>query len=148
MLKLPIGQLFRDIGIAISVAVLISVIVSVTVIPTLSARLLAGPSNRFAKVTRIPLFDLIPKAISYIIIGYTKFILNKKILGTFVVICILCLSVISSYKFLPRLDYLPDGNANFVFGRLIVPPGYSMDETFRIAEKIESAAKPLWEGQT
>ena len=36
-LDLPVGQLFRDIGIAISVSVLISVIVSVTVIPTLAA---------------------------------------------------------------------------------------------------------------
>ena len=48
---------------------------------------------------------------------------------------------------MPRLDYLPDGNANFVFGRLIVPTGYSMEETLRIAEKMESAAKPLWEGK-
>ena len=36
----------------------------------------------------------------------------------------------------------------FVFGRLIVPTGYSMEETLRIAEKMESAAKPLWEGKT
>ena len=42
MLDLPVGQLFRDIGIAISVSVLISVVVSVTIIPTLAARLLAG----------------------------------------------------------------------------------------------------------
>ena len=41
-----------------------------------------------------------------------------------------------------------NGNANFVFGRLIVPPGYSMEETLRIAEKMESSAKPLWEGNT
>jgi HAE1 family hydrophobic/amphiphilic exporter-1 len=38
MLDLPVGQLFRDIGIAISVAVLISVVVSVTVIPALTGR--------------------------------------------------------------------------------------------------------------
>jgi HAE1 family hydrophobic/amphiphilic exporter-1 len=38
-LDLPVGQLFKDIGVAISVSVLISVFVSVTVIPTLSARL-------------------------------------------------------------------------------------------------------------
>ena len=35
LLALPVGQLFRDIGIAISVSVLISVVVSVTVIPCL-----------------------------------------------------------------------------------------------------------------
>jgi HAE1 family hydrophobic/amphiphilic exporter-1 len=52
-----------------------------------------------------------------------------------------------SYRFMPQLDYLPDGNANFVFGRIFVPPGYSMDETVRIAEKMETAARPLWEGE-
>ena len=48
LLKLPVGQLFRDIGIAISVAVLISVIVSVTVIPSLasSCLLYTSPSTR------------------------------------------------------------------------------------------------------
>ena len=50
--------------------------------------------------------------------------------------------------FLPQLDYLPDGNANFAFGRISVPAGYSMDETLRIAERMEKAARPLWEGKT
>ena len=51
---------------------------------------------------------------------------------------IVSVSGFASYKYLPRLDYLPDGNAKFVFGRLIVPTGYSMEETLRIAEKMES----------
>ena len=49
LLDLPVGQLFRDIGIAISVAVLISVFVSVTVIPALSSYLLRGDSQKFSK---------------------------------------------------------------------------------------------------
>ena len=147
MLKLPVGQLFRDIGIAISVSVLISVIVSVTVIPTLATRLLSGPSDRFSKPVRIPIIDFISGVFSKVIISYAKFIVNKNFLGLVLVAFIVIVSASASYRFLPRLDYLPDGNANFVFGRLIVPTGYSMDETLRIAEKMESAAKPLWEGK-
>ena len=147
MLKLPVGQLFRDIGIAISVSVLISVIVSVTVIPTLATRLLSGPSDRFSKPFRIPIIDFISGVFSKVIISYAKFIVNKNFLGLVLVAFIVIVSASASYRFLPRLDYLPDGNANFVFGRLIVPTGYSMDETLRIAEKMESAAKPLWEGK-
>ena len=147
MLKLPVGQLFRDIGIAISVSVLISVIVSVTVIPTLATRLLSGPSDRFSKPFRIPIIDFISGVFSKVIISYAKFIVDKKFLGLVLVAFIVIVSASASYRFLPRLDYLPDGNANFVFGRLIVPTGYSMDETLRIAEKMESAAKPLWEGK-
>ena len=57
MLDLPVGQLFRDIGIAISVSVLISAVVSVTVIPTLAARLLAGAPDRFTKLRAIAIVD-------------------------------------------------------------------------------------------
>ena len=147
-LNLPVGQLFRDIGIAISVSVLISVIVSVTVIPTLAARLLSGPSDRFSNPFRIPVIDSISAIFSKLIIGYAKFIVRSKFIGLALVIFIVVVSASASFKFLPRLDYLPDGNANFVFGRLIVPTGYSMDETLRIAQKMENAAKPLWEGKT
>ena len=50
MLDLPVGQLFRDIGIAISVSVLISVVVSVTVIPTLAARLFGRGARPLYKI--------------------------------------------------------------------------------------------------
>jgi HAE1 family hydrophobic/amphiphilic exporter-1 len=46
---------------------------------------------------------------------------------------------------MPKLDYLPDGNANFIFGRISVPPGYSVDETLTIASAMEKGARPLWE---
>ena len=148
LLKLPVGQLFRDIGIAISVSVIISVIVSVTVIPTLAARFLSGSKDRFSDPLRIPIIDYLSKLFSDLIVAYAKFIVSRKAFGVILVLLIVSVSGFASYKYLPRLDYLPDGNANFVFGRLIVPTGYSMEETLRIAEKMESAAKPLWEGKT
>ena len=52
-LNLPVGQLFRDIGIAISVSVLISVVVSVTVIPTIS-RPPSGWSSQPVRKTASP----------------------------------------------------------------------------------------------
>ena len=51
---LPVGQLFRDIGIGISVSVLISVVVSVTVIPMLAARLFAGCQTAIQNCERFP----------------------------------------------------------------------------------------------
>ncbi len=147
LLKLPVGQLFRDIGIAISVAVLISVIVSVTVIPSLASRLLAGSSDRYSNLFYIPILDWIAKHFANLIVSYAKFAVNRRFFGLIIVSSVIIAACFSSYKIFPRLDYLPDGNANFVFGRLIVPTGYSMKETLRIAEKMESAAKPLWEGE-
>ena len=46
LLDLPIGQLFRDIGLAISVSVLISVLISITLIPTVSARILSNSPKK------------------------------------------------------------------------------------------------------
>ena len=48
-------------------------------------------------------------------------------------------------SFLPPLDYLPDGNRNFVFARIIVPPGYNKEATLDIAKAMEKSAKPLWQ---
>ena len=57
MLDLPVGQLFREIGIAISVSVLISMVVSVTVIPMLAAGFWSG--TRTAIKNCVPLRRLI-----------------------------------------------------------------------------------------
>jgi HAE1 family hydrophobic/amphiphilic exporter-1 len=146
-LDLPVGQLFRDIGIAISVSVLISVVVSVTVIPTLAARLLGGAANRFEKLPTIPVLDPIARRFAGLFIGYAQLVVRRKLVGFGIVAIVLASAFGFSAKLMPKLDYLPDGNANFIFGRISVPAGYSMEETLRIAERMERAARPLWQGE-
>ncbi len=147
LLDLPIGQLFRDIGIAISVAVLISVIVSVTVIPALASRLLSGSADRFSNMRPIPGIDWAAKKFAGLIVRYAQLVVRRSMVGVLVVVVLITGAAGFVYRFMPQLDYLPDGNANFAFGRIFVPPGYSMDETLRIAEKMENAARPLWENE-
>ena len=148
LLALPVGQLFRDIGIAISVSVLISVVVSVTVIPALAAKLLAGRQDRYSNLIRIPGLDHLARGFAELIVGYARLTVRRSVIGLAVVATVVVGAVGFSARLMPQLDYLPDGNANFAFGRIFTPPGYSMDETLRIAEKMENAARPLWEGKT
>ena len=148
MLKLPVGQLFRDIGVAISVSVLISVLVSTTLIPSLSALLLRKDHIAAKPVRRIPILDSIASQIKQGIIAYARIAIKRRMLGAVLVVIMITTAGVSTWRFMPQLDYLPDGNANFVFGSIIVPPGYSMEETKRIAGKMEDTARPLWEGQT
>jgi HAE1 family hydrophobic/amphiphilic exporter-1 len=54
-------------------------------------------------------------------------------------------AAVVSWSFLPRLEYLPEGNRNLVFGLIIPPPGYNLDTTETIAQRIEEVARPLWE---
>ncbi len=145
-LKLPVGQLFKDIGVAISVSVLISVFVSVTVIPTISARLLGGAANKYEKLPAIPVLDTIARAFSGFILRYVALTTRKKFLGAAIVAAVILGSTFSAWRLMPKLDYLPDGNANFVFARINVPAGYSMEATLKIAERMEKAARPLWSG--
>ena len=148
MLKLPVGQLFRDIGVAISVSVLISVLVSTTLIPSLSALLLGNDRIATRPVRRIPILDSIASRFKQGIIAYARLAIKHRMLGAVLVVIMITTAGLSTWRFMPQLDYLPDGNANFVFGSIIVPPGYSMEETRRIAGKMEDTARPLWEGKT
>ena len=145
LLDLPVGQLFRDIGIAISVAVLISVFVSVTVIPALSSFLLRGDSQKFSKPFPLPGIDHVASLLAKGIVSYAKLALRAKMIGLVLVALLMALSIGTAVRFMPKLDYLPDGNANFMLARILVPPGYSIEESARIAGKMEAAARPLWE---
>jgi HAE1 family hydrophobic/amphiphilic exporter-1 len=118
------------------------------VIPTLAARLLTGAPDRFTQPPQILIVDKPARFFAGQILRYAHFAVNRKLNGLIVVLTILVLTGLFCVRFMPQLDYLPDGNANFAFGRISVPAGYSMDETLRIAERMEDAARPLWEGKT
>ena len=79
LLNLPIGQLFRDIAIAISVSVIISVFVSITIIPMLSSKLLSGTSGKFQKSIKLPLIDFTANKIKQAIVKYAKFSIEKNL---------------------------------------------------------------------
>ena len=54
-------------------------------------------------------------------------------------------AAVAVWVFLPKLEYLPEGNRNLVFGLLIPPPGYNLETTETIAQRIEAVARPMWE---
>ena len=123
MLDLPVGQLFRDIGIAISVAVLISVLVSATVILSISAALLKGDADRYSHPFRIAGLDPLARLVHRAVVSYATFAVKRRLIGLGLVVLMISSAGFAVYRFMPQIDYLPDGNANSVFGRIIVPPG-------------------------
>ena len=56
-MELEVGQLFRDIAVAISVAVLLSLLVAMTVIPALSKRLLTKVRPGSGETIKLPVID-------------------------------------------------------------------------------------------
>ena len=145
IMQLEAGQLFRDIAVAISVSVLLSLLVAITVIPALSSRLLRGNFQSRMARRRIPGIDAFARAFVAIIMGYARLVATRKSLAAAVVAVVMLVSGVATYQFLPKLDYLPEGNRNLAFGFVLPPPGYNLETMTTIASKLEDATEPLWD---
>ena len=147
VMKLEVGQLFRDIAVAISVAVLLSLIVSITVLPAL-ARYLLGETNASEDKSltrmRLPVIDRAADAFIKLVMGFIRRVVRNRALAFGIVGGVTLVASVSAWQFLPKLEYLPEGNRNLVFGIIIPPPGYNLDTMTEIAEEIEGTIKPLW----
>ncbi len=139
-----IGQLFRDIAIAISASVGLSLIVAMTVIPTFAAMILGGKKDA-GKENR--LFGIVPLATRFADgIAQTVFHICKRPMLSFcVVVGMTALSISLAWFLMPKAEYLPEGNRNLVLGILLPPPGYNLDEIKQIGEMIEEDIRPYWE---
>jgi HAE1 family hydrophobic/amphiphilic exporter-1 len=144
VMELEAGQLFRDLAVAISVSVVLSLIVAVTVIPALTARLFANGGERLT-VMPLPIVDHFGRLFAWLVRGYAWLTVKVRPLGLVVVALITGTAIWGAAEYLPKLEYLPEGNRNLVFGVILPPPGYNLETTTEIAEKIESVARPLWE---
>ena len=144
VMKLEVGQLFRDIAVAISVAVLLSLLVAITLIPAMSQRLLGGRKAGSLTMRRLPLIDDLAGLAARAIMGFVRVVVQSRLAALVVVAVVTTAAGASAYVFLPKLEYLPEGNRNLVFGIILPPPGYNLETTTEIAEQIEGAVKPLW----
>lgn len=146
VMQLEVGQLFRDIAVAISVAVSLSLIVSVTVIPALSRRLLAGSAAAGGKRRlSLPGIDHFGRAFLATVTAFARLVVRSRALAAIIVLVVTLGAGAMTWKMLPDLEYLPEGNRNFVFGIVFPPPGYNLDTMREMAGRVESAVKPLWD---
>ena len=152
------GQLFRDIAVAVSCSVALSLIVSISVIPTLAARILRVPKalllegGKVEKVSSFSFFNLfgfasITRAFSRGITAFFPWIYRSIALRLALVVVMTGLSLSMAWFLLPKTEYLPQGNQNFLFGFLLTPPGYNQEEFNRIAQEIEADLVPYWNAE-
>ena len=164
-LDLEVGQLFRDIAVAISVAVLLSLIVAVTLIPSLANFLLRRPADaqtidggkttsavkrRLAKIKeklapggrlRLPVIDHLAGGFTWTILALTKVIVKSRALSMVVVLIVCGGTAVLTWLLLPKLEYLPTGNRNLVIALALPPPGYNLATTTEVARKVEAQLK-------
>ncbi len=143
IMELEVGQLFRDIAVALSVSVLLSLLVAITVIPALSKRLLGGPDDTSITRRRIPGIDHLANGFHATVMAVTRRVIASKLLSVGMVLMLCGAGAFITYALLPKLEYLPDGNRNLIFGVVAPPPGYNLDTTEDIAAKFEAEMIPL-----
>lgn len=149
------GQLFRDIALAISCAVGLSLLVSFAVIPTASARLFrdrrnanAGqePGSAGAEPSGVArLLQAMGSRAVVAIVDLNRWIQRGHVRSLAVIAMLVGTSFGLAWLFWPKVEYLPEGDRNFVFAFMSPPPGYNMDELMSMGEKVESDMQTLWD---
>jgi len=152
------GQLFRDIAIAICAAVLLSLVVSISVIPSASARFLKQRSDGnhpdtfkervrglFGLTTLLSRFTGAYAQFIYQLTEPTRAGLTRRVV---IVGALTALSLGGAYLLMPPTSYLPAGNKNLVFGFMLTPPGYNLEQNSKIGDHMEARLAPYWEAQS
>jgi HAE1 family hydrophobic/amphiphilic exporter-1 len=137
------GQLFGDIALAISAAVLLSLVVSVLVVPVAAAWLL-GRQRPAAGRAADPAARL-GAAFTAGVVGLDRFLLASLPRKLAASAAIVAAASVATWLLLPKVEYLPEGNRNLVFGILLPPPGYNLDELLRMGDVIEERLLPYWD---
>ncbi|MEC9441125.1 MAG: efflux RND transporter permease subunit [Myxococcota bacterium] len=137
-----VGELLRDVAYAIAGSVIISLVVSVLVIPSLSARFLKAKKPQQAKEKKKrtgPLGTILELAANFRdgIARSVQWLLARAWRSIVVVAAAVVLTSSAAYFFLPKLEYLPSGNRNLVFGIMVPPPGYSVEELDKIGLQVQ-----------
>ena len=138
-----VGEILRDIAYSISIAVTLSFLVSVLVIPSLASWLLGrrrgvAPADAAAAAAE---GVAVPRTLGQRVIdgvaGQARWLSASAWRALLVVVAACALATFVATALLPKMDYLPAGNRNLVFGILLPPPGYSVEEVDKIGRYIQ-----------
>jgi HAE1 family hydrophobic/amphiphilic exporter-1 len=142
------GQLFRDIAIAITFSILLSLLVSITVVPMFSRYFLSirlkKSETQSDKSGRDPI-GVLGKALLDFYMLCVRAILYNWATRLLTVLGFTAMSVYGSYLLMPKMEYLPQGNRNFILNILIPPPGLSYKERKEIGDQIFQSIEPYYQ---
>ncbi len=144
--NLDIGQIFRDIAVAITVAVSLSLFVSITVIPALANRLLGATDT--SRGIRLWLIDWAAEGFVHAVVAFTQFIVRSRARALGLISLIILGAGLIVWSLLPPLEYLPEGDRNLVVGIARMPPGYNLDAATAHALTFETKLLPYLESRS
>jgi multidrug efflux pump subunit AcrB len=126
------GQLFSDIGIAISSAIVVSMVVAIALVPVAYANFTWRGSGSGDPPPPRRQFLLVP-----------LFWLLEKTWRRLACMAVTLAATLAALVFLtPPAEYLPEGEEAKVFATMIAPPGYSLQEMAGIAAELNAELLP------
>ncbi|MBU6222731.1 MAG: efflux RND transporter permease subunit [Planctomycetes bacterium] len=153
-----VGQLFGDIALAIAAAVGLSIAVSGLVVPAAAALLLQSRHARAAAAvvtgagdaagptaSRGDVLTRFGTAFMGMITGINRLLLASAPRAAVASAAIVAAAAAATWLLMPKVEYLPEGNRNLVFGILLPPPGYNIDELLRMGDLVEQRLIPYWD---
>ena len=157
LIKEEAGQLFLDISLAISFSVGLSLIIAVTLVPVATNLLfdeqMADDTlqaanetmwGRFLNTILAP-FDWIGAKMVSWVAGLNHAILPSIPLRLAAVLITVLGSTALTWLFWPKVEYLPNGNRNLVFGIVLPPAGYNLDKLMQLGTQVENDLRPYWD---
>lgn len=127
-----VGELLRDVAVAVSCAVLISLVVSVLVIPSFATQIVRSDGRKQVAIGGLA------RRVGAVASWFSRGLARAGCLSLTVVAGTAALAFLLT----PPMEYLPTGNRNLLFGVLVPPPGYSVDEMVRIGERFQGGLVP------
>jgi HAE1 family hydrophobic/amphiphilic exporter-1 len=119
-----VGELLRDVAVAVSCAVLLSLVVSVLVIPSFAARVIRAE----------PSADTGPSRVAAAIGAFAAWCSRSLSRAGALAVSVVTVLGFLTWLLLPPMEYLPTGNRNLLFGILVPPPGTSIDELVAVGQ--------------
>ncbi|KAA5542170.1 efflux RND transporter permease subunit [Roseiconus nitratireducens] len=105
------------------------------------------PPGRLAGAARsivAPLFN-VSKRFVLGVVALNRWVQSSRLRQIGLVAVLLTATFAIAYALWPKVEYLPTGNRNLVFGIVLPPPGYNMNELTRMGEVVEEHLKPYWD---
>ncbi|ETX01167.1 MAG: hypothetical protein ETSY1_08395 [Candidatus Entotheonella factor] len=147
------GQIFRDLAIAIVSANILALIVSILIIPALAARLLTrmptsdAPGLKGAFQRLFGLTTLAERIYNGPLRATLTWLMRGVVQRLALVVALLVLAVACLVIFMPKTEYLPNGNRQAIVGILIPPQGYGLPEISAIGKELERRVQPLLDAE-
>lgn len=133
------GQLFSDIGIAVSASVLVSMLVAITLVPVAYANL-PERTGRPGLDSHHSGGPTVPRPLAWILDSPARRLACLAVT--------LAVTLGGAVYLTPAAEYLPEGEEAKSFSTMIAPPGYSLKEMDKIANSLQNDLLPYLDHQS